>query len=136
MRFAQLAVTVLLTASLAGCVNGVADETQRGFPDGYDGVIDALTAEPFATWVGTRAQFTITTWGSSSCAPVATSVESTDDSSISVTFTPPTALICTADLGPTTHILATPPEIDTSGHVTVHVLMDYPTDELYELRLD
>lgn len=134
MRGAQYAITAIIVAALSGCVQSAAQSTVRGLPDGFEDV-DLANPEPFAAWRDDRSQFTITTFGSSSCAPIPTSVSAPDDSTIAVTFVPAAALMCTADMASTTHVFDTPSGIDADGRVTAHVLFDYPEDSELELPL-
>ena len=128
MRTAAIPVVALACALLAGCVQSVAVETKRGVPEGRESAVDLLDPTPFATWLDDRDRFAVVTFGSSSCAPVPTSVLATDAATIAVTFVQASAQVCSADLAATTHVFTTPGEIDSQRPVTVDVLLDYSTD--------
>jgi len=135
MRTAAIPLAALACILLAGCVQSVAVETVRGVPDGHESAFDMLDPEPFATWLDDRDRFTVVTFGSSSCAPVPTSVEATDATTIAVTFVPASAQVCTADIAATTHIFSTPDGVDATAAVTVDVLIDDTTDDEFSLPL-
>lgn len=105
----------LLMAGLGGCGDGnVARDTYPGLPPGADEAEvekRLLAPEPMLTWLEDGDAFAITTWGSSSCPPVAVEIES-DPDSITVEFEDSDDEVCTADLGPTSH------EFDVPGNVS------------------
>lgn len=103
---------VALVALLSGCGDGsVARETYRGLPSGVEiGEGDALSTDPVLTWLEDGDALAITTWGSSSCPPVAVEIES-DRHSITVVFEDSDDDMCTTDLAATSH------EFDVPGSV-------------------
>ncbi|MEG9227106.1 hypothetical protein [Aeromicrobium sp. Sec7.5] len=103
MRRIGAGTAVLLVALLGGCSEGsVARDTYRGLPPGVEVEGPVLSPEPMLTWLEDGAAFAITTWGSSSCPPVAVETES-DRQSVTVVFEDSDNDACTADLGPTSH---------------------------------
>lgn len=106
---------VALMAGLGGCGGGdVARDTYPELPPGADEAEAEkrlLAPEPMLTWLDDGQAFAITTWGSSSCPPVAVEIES-DRDSITVEFEDSDNEVCTADLGPTTH------EFDLPGNLS------------------
>ena len=134
--FALVVVPVpVLVLVLTACVQSVAVDTVRGLPDGVNVEVDPVDPQPFASWLDDRTRFSVVTYGSSSCAPVPTVLSAVDPTTIAITFVPAKALVCTADLGPTTHVFDTPAATDTEALVTVNVLLDYETDYEFELEL-
>ena len=134
-RRSTLVVVPVLVLALTACVQSVAVDTVRGLPDGVDVEFDPVDPQPFASWLDDRERFSVVTYGSSSCAPVPTSISATDATTIAITFVPAKALVCTADLGPTTHVFDTPAATDTEALVTVNVLLDDETDYEFELNM-
>jgi hypothetical protein len=71
--------------------------------DGVEGLAGGASTEymPSAGWTETDGQFVLLTWGSSSCAPVISTVEATGPAEVTVTFqTPPADQVCTMDMAP------------------------------------
>ncbi len=100
----------------------IAVQTLRGAPDDITLPPDALeSGEPLAFWGPERQSLRVITWGSSSCPPPATSLTLVDEAQLSLVFGPlPAGRVCTADFGPTTHVLGVPDGVG-SGAVTLAV---------------
>ncbi len=100
----------------------IAVQTVRGVPDDISLPPDALeTGEPLAYWGPERQSLRVITWGSSSCPPPATSLALVDAAQLSLVFGPlPAGRVCTADFGPTTHVLGVPDGVGL-GAVTLAV---------------
>ncbi len=77
------------------------------------------TGDPFAMWVSGNKQFTVTTYGSSSCLPIANEPQMGTGNSIEVSVREADSAMCTADLAPRTWTLDTPSGIDPSQSVTI-----------------
>jgi hypothetical protein len=103
-------VAALAVAVLAGCSPvSVADDSYPGSPAGAppsDGVIGE--GGPIVSWLDEGETFAVTTFGSSSCPPVATSIDQTEGTAVVIHFESASASACTADMGPTTHEFTMP----------------------------
>jgi hypothetical protein len=113
---AALAAGALMTltgcAAPGGAPVTVALTEAPGFP------ADAPIGEPLFddTWAGEpvgwladdRSTITIVSYGSSSCPFIATAIEELDASTVAIELRQAPAQACTDDLGPRTHVLATP----------------------------
>ncbi len=88
----------------------IAVQTLRGAPDDITLPPDALErGEPLAFWGPERQSLRVVTWGSSSCPPPTISLALVDATQLSLVFGPlPAGRVCTADFGPTTHVLGVP----------------------------
>ena len=92
----------------------IAREVIRGTP--ADIVLDDSDLDrgtPLAFWGDDRATIRVVTWGSSSCPPIARSLLPVEPGIVVLDFVPNPAEFCTADFGPTTHVLETPAGVDT-----------------------
>lgn len=100
----------------------IAVQTVRGVPDDITLPPDALeSGEPLAFWGPERQSLRVVTWGSSSCPPPAISLALVDATQLSLVFGPlPAGRVCTADFGPTTHVLGVPDGVGP-GAVTLAV---------------
>jgi len=87
----------------------VADERAGGVPGGWD---SSFGGEELTVIAAEDGSVQVITWGSSSCAPTATSIE-IDSTELVVTFEGPTSDPCSADMAPTTHTFSA----DTVGAV-------------------
>lgn len=65
-----------------------------------------------AVWLEDGATFAVVTLGSSSCPPVATSMDRKGDDEIRLRFEPSPSEDCTADIAPTTHEFRVPRGVD------------------------
>lgn len=116
-----LPATFLAVLVLAGCAAGGtgADphlaaprpmDPQPLLPSGeatFLGKVDDMGTEPAATLDG-EGNIVLVTYGSSSCPPVVANVEATSESTIAVDLDASAEGPCTADIAPTTHIIALP----------------------------
>ena len=103
----------------------IAVQTLRGVPDDVTLPTDALDkGEPLAFWGPDREALRVITWGSSSCPPPATLLTLVDESRLSLVFGPlPGGRACTADFGPTTHVLEVPAGVGADA-VTLDVRIE------------
>lgn len=90
----------------------------HGLPSGSTHLPDAHHGS-FVTWDGAR-RLNITTYGSGSCPALPTAVRSKGEHQVVVRTTTREGA-CTADLSPTTSVIALPQGIDTSAAVSVDV---------------
>lgn len=107
-----LAVAAL---SLAGCSSTSTKPITdyRGEPKGVDAPPSSAGGAPFSVWLKDGEQFTITTYGSSSCPPVGTGLTVTGDNKMTIAIkTYPKDKVCTMDYSPHTTVFATPSRVD------------------------
>lgn len=69
---------------------------------------DTWAGEPVGWLADDRSTITIVSYGSSSCPFIATAIEELDASTVAIELRQAPAQACTDDLGPRTHVLATP----------------------------
>jgi len=113
----------LLAAVLAAAVTAcgprtVADARYVGLPEGFEREI--LPGEEQLIAVEVDGSLTVVTWGSSSCLPTAVEFSVSGDLA-EVVFDPPREDVCTADLGPTSHVFdatTVGPRVPSEGAVT------------------
>lgn len=96
------------TSSEDGSMESIADDVFTGLPEGVDTPADAGSGRPDAVWLEPGATFAIITWGSSTCPPVARTLEQTGDSEIAIDFARNERMACTMDFVPTSHIFSVP----------------------------
>ena len=115
--------------------DSIAIETVRGLPDGITLTDDALTTgEPLAYWGDGRATLLVVTWGSSSCPPPATSLVARSDTELALIFGALPPIACTADFGPTTHVLTTPEGV-RPGEATLAITVELRDAASLEYRI-
>lgn len=103
----------------------IAVQTLREVPADITLPPDALDrGEPLAYWGAERQSLRVITWGSSSCPPPATFIGTVGTTELELVFGPlPAGRVCTADFGPTTHVLGVPDGLD-AGPITLAVRFD------------
>jgi hypothetical protein len=82
------------------------------------------TPNPFAAWASKPRQIYVTTWGSSSCPRLPTSIESDGPRRIHITTSDNVWSDdegCTADLGPTTSTVTLPKDVADSAPLAVTI---------------
>lgn len=119
----RAAVVLAASCLLAGCAAetptkptetappaSVSETVAPGVPDGWEDRIDQnrLGEQILTGWIEEGKTFAVVTWGSSSCVPIADSIEATADNSLLVSFVASPNEVCTADMAPTTHTFALP----------------------------
>jgi hypothetical protein len=116
-------IAALVTAStvlmLAACTSGppsVADDTYRGLPEATSDSGDptALSFSAQGAWVKQNQTFALTTWGSSSCPLIPTSIESEADDAVTIHFERSPQTTCTADMAAITHEFTVPAGSDST----------------------
>lgn len=115
MPFLPIGSTAPLTPPTP-VVESIALEVVRGTP--ADIVLDDSDLNrgtPLAFWGDDRATIRVVTWGSSGCPPIARSFLPAEPGIVVLDFAQNPAEFCTADFGPTTHVLETPAGVDTDG---------------------
>lgn len=121
-RGVAVALLVVSVGAIIGCSArpaapvSVALSEQQGWPEaeapGPPPLIDTYPTPPVG-WVAPEGdRFWLVTWGSSSCAFIATRVEAVDEFSVAVRFEQAPAEGCTDDLAPRAHELAVPNGVD------------------------
>ena len=109
---------------------------ERGIPEGWQ-VADpnaAPTDSTLAGWIEDGKTFGVVTWGSSSCPPVAETLQLVSPGELRLVFGAPTQQICTADMSPTTHEIALP-EGATKRPISLEVVYS-EYDETVTLTLE
>jgi hypothetical protein len=107
-----LAVTAL---SLAGCssTSTTPITNYAGEPKGVEAPPSSAGGAPFSVWLKKGTQFTITTYGSSTCPPIGTGLTVTGSNKITIAIkTYPKDKICTMDYAPHTTVFGTPGQVD------------------------
>ena len=111
-----IGLCVAITAlTLAGCSSPSTKPITdyKGEPKGVEAPPSSAGGAPFSVWLKKGTQFTVTTYGSSSCPPVGTGLSVTDANKITVTIkTYPKDKVCTMDYTPHTTVFATPGNVD------------------------
>lgn len=99
--------TLLAMVSLSGCAAAtIATDLYAGFPPGADSSLDTgYTPIGILTGDGDLA---LVTYGSSSCPPTVTAIDSPSPNTVTIEVTSDTEGVCTADMAPTTHIVPLP----------------------------
>lgn len=124
-RLWAVPIVIVATAVLSACSSaGVADSRYKGAPPGIEYSLGSSAPVVFASGDGS---VDVVTWGSSSCPATATEF-TVDDHSFSVTFEQSTKSVCTADIGPTTHVFGA----ERLGGVipqTAHITFADPREE-------
>lgn len=130
-----LALSGLFLLSGCGPVVSIASNTFPDVPNGFAQEVNLFSAEPLAVWVHGKTILAVVTVGSGSCPPVPISINSSDASTIDITFVKSPNSPCSADLTPTTHEFKIPEGVDVDSEVTVNVLFDFDSDSDYEYAL-
>lgn len=84
-------------------------------------------------WLEEGVKFAVVTLGSSSCPPVATSLDRERDDQISLQFSPSPHDDCTADMAPTTHEFLMPSGVDQRPVELRIVYVDSDTEKVLTL---
>lgn len=106
-------LTIVLTGAIEGSVVLDDDDDLTGTPG------DSTDFAPSAGWFD-KTGFAALTWGSSSCAPVVSGVESTGDAALTLTFADlPEDQACTRDMAPRAVVAAVPDGFDDDDDVTL-----------------
>jgi hypothetical protein len=108
--------------ALAGCSqNSTKPVTDyRGEPKGVEAPPSSAGGAPFSVWLKNGDEFTVTLYGSSTCAPVATRFKLTGHNKVELTVPDPAkGKICTMDYAPHTTVFATPNTIDRKADVSI-----------------
>lgn len=105
----------------------VSDSVTPGIPEGWEDRVDddRLGEQILTGWIDEGKTFAVVTWGSSSCVPIANSIEASSDASLLVKFVPSPSEVCTADMAPATHTFTLPDTV-TQRPVTLTVEMTDP----------
>jgi hypothetical protein len=129
-------VTVSAVILLAACTGGppiasdqeepssVADRTYRGTTETSRGPGEGtvFSESPQGTWLERNQTFAVTTWGSSSCPSIPTSIELEAKNAVAIHFEPSPHDPCTADMAPTTHEFTVP---SGSGTTPLTITLTY-----------
>lgn len=125
-RLSRAAVTSVVAAvavlALAGCSqNSTKPVTDYpGEPKGVAAPPSSAGGAPFSVWLKNGDQFTVTLYGSSTCAPVASRFKLTGHNKVVLTVPKPEKnKVCTMDYVPHTTVFATPNTIDRNADVAV-----------------
>lgn len=122
-RFAAASVAAsAVVLVLAGCSQNSAKPVTdyRGEPKGVEAPPSSAGGAPFSVWLENGDQFTVTLYGSSSCAPIATRFKLTGHNRVELTVPKPDKnKPCTADYAPHTTVFATPNTIDRHSDVSI-----------------
>jgi hypothetical protein len=127
------ALAVLLLAACAGVPPIASDQSEPSSVADrtYQGVVEtstnpsegkAFSESAQGAWLKRNQTFAITTWGSSSCSSIPTSIESEADNAVTIHFEPSPLDPCTADMAPTTHEFTVP---SGSGATPLTITLTY-----------
>lgn len=106
-------LTVVLTGALEGSVVLDDDDDLTGTPG------DSTDFMPSAGWFD-KTGFVVLTWGSSTCAPVVSSVEAAGDGALALTFADlPEGQACSRDMAPRVAVAGVPDGFDDDDDVTL-----------------
>lgn len=146
--FAQAVVVVAASCLLVACAaeaptkptetappETVSETVAAGVPDGWENRIDQnrLGEQILTGWIEEGKTFAIVTWGSSSCVPVADSIEAKSEASLLVTFRASPNEVCTADMAPATHTFALPSDVTKRPIELTVVMTDNGQSDVSEL---
>ncbi|TAM66839.1 MAG: hypothetical protein EPN48_14180 [Microbacteriaceae bacterium] len=126
-RARTTAIVALLAASvtitLAGCSASSTKPitSYPGEPKGVTAPPSSAGGAPFSVWLKNGAQFTVTTYGSSSCPPAGTDFVVTGTNKLTVAIKEYKGQACTTDYVPRTTVFATPSDINPHKDVKVTV---------------
>ncbi|HEY5221727.1 MAG TPA: hypothetical protein VIJ18_01570 [Microbacteriaceae bacterium] len=126
-RARTTAILGLLAASvaiaLAGCSGSPTAPitSYPGEPKGVTAPPSSAGGAPFSVWLKNGAQFTVTTYGSSTCPPVGTDFAVTGTNQLTVAIKEYKGKVCTMDYVPHTTVFATPNDINPHKDVKVTV---------------
>ena len=122
MRVLAAVVATFAVVSLAACAgpSSVADNSYRGVPETLKS-LPPSSGSPVPVWMERGKSFSITRWGSSSCAPVPTKIESSG-SEVTIRFEDAGKKDCTADMAATTHEFTVP---DGTGPPPLKITLTY-----------
>lgn len=145
---AQAAAVVAATCLLVSCAAEtptkptetpppatVSESVAPGVPDGWESRIDQnrLGEQILTGWIEEGKTFAVVIWGSSSCVPIADSIDSNADNSMVLTFRASPNEVCTADMSPSTHTFALPKRVTQRPIELTVVLPDAEQDDVSEL---
>ncbi|WP_308467383.1 hypothetical protein [Rathayibacter soli] len=126
-RVRTTAAIGLLAASVAIALAGCSGSSTKpitnypGEPKGVTAPPSSAGGAPFSVWLKNGAQFTVTTYGSSTCPPVGTDFVVTGTNKLTVAIKEYPDKVCTMDYVPHTTVFATPGDIDPHKDVKVTV---------------
>lgn len=131
-------LSMMVIVAVSGCApesegpRSLAERVVRGVPETWAGPpLDPLDGSPEVGWLSDD-EFDVVTRGSSSCPPVAISLEVTGEGDVRISFAHSPHDTCTADDGPTTHVFRIPDGIDERP---VTVTLTFPSGGTYPLSL-
>lgn len=113
----------------------VSESVTAGVPEGWEDRVnnDQLGEQILTGWIEEGRTFAVVTWGSSTCVPVADSLEAKSDASMLVTFTASPNEVCTSDMAPATHTFALPAEVSKRPIELTVVLTETGQSDVSEL---
>ncbi|MDI6024421.1 hypothetical protein QBL02_12800 [Leucobacter sp. UT-8R-CII-1-4] len=147
-HLAQSAVLITAALLLIGCgaespeapvettpPAAVSDSVTQGVPEGWEDRIDndKLGEQILTGWIDEGKTFAVVTWGSSTCVPVADSLEARSDTSLLLTFKASPNEVCTADMSPATHTFTLPSEVSKRPVELTVVLTETGQSDVSEL---
>ncbi|GLJ81215.1 hypothetical protein GCM10017586_28980 [Microbacterium imperiale] len=137
-RTVSALLSMMVIVAVSGCApesagpQSLAERVVRGVPETWTGPpLDPLDGSPEVGWLS-DAEFGVVTRGSSSCPPVAISLERTEEGDVRIEFADSPHDTCTADDGPTTHVLRLPDGVDERP---VAVTLTFASGGTYSLSL-
>jgi hypothetical protein len=123
-RTVAVAMAASLALTLVAC-SGASNKPitdYKGEPKGVDAPPSSAGGAPFSVWLKDGARFTVTLYGSSTCPPIGTAIETTGKNKVTVAVAkPPKNQPCTMDYVPHTTVFATPSAVDPHSDVKVTV---------------
>ncbi|WP_141915824.1 hypothetical protein [Klugiella xanthotipulae] len=133
------APTPPVTASPGGpdvLVTATPDPRDDSVPGDSDAEDPNVLGAPFAVWQSGGAQYSVTTFGSSSCLPEVTGVRVGAGNTVTLTTRESAQEVCTADFGPRTWTLDTPADIDPQSAVSIVILASTEDGQDARITLD
>jgi len=127
IRMTRLLLPLAAVALLAGCSGppSIADETGVDVPDAL--ASDQVIGEsgPGAAWHDGRTSFVVVVYGSSSCAPIPTTLTVEGPSLLVLDFAQNPSEACTADMAANTFRFDTPENVASDGEVELAMTFEY-----------
>lgn len=107
-----------------------------GIPEGWEDQIDQnrLGEQILAGWVEDGKKFAVVTWGSSTCVPVADTIQVTGADSLELVFAPSPNKVCTMDMAPSTHTLELPAGVTERPIALTVTMSEFDRSESLELK--